>query len=354
MKSWDAILVGGGVIGLSLAIELRKRRLTVLVIERGEPGREASHAAAGMLTSAADPHTPPRLRQLAGASFALYPEFVLEIEDESRRRVDFRAEGTLLFPQDSACGKPLSSEEAAKLEPALGTPLPASFLKEASVDPRQLIAALLRAARHRGIEIASGTPVISLREDGGRCAGVRTARTEFHGGCVVNCAGAWAGELGAPPLPTRPVKGHMLAVIPSRRQMIRHVLRGAEVYLVPRSDGRVVIGSTLEDAGYDKRVHAHVIQSLHQLAANLVPELGEAKIIEAWTGLRPALPDELPALGRGALDGYFIATGHYRNGILLAPITAQVMAQVIRGEQPSCDLQAFAPSRFANASHVSS
>lgn len=347
MKSWDAILVGGGVIGLSLAIELRKHGATVLLIERAEPGREASHAAAGMLTSGADPHTPPLLRPLADASFALYPEFVHELEDESHLRVDFRAEGTLLFPQNSACGKPLSAEEAAKLEPALGTPQPASFLKEATVDPRQLVAALLRAAKHRNIELASGIPVISLIDDGVRCTGVRTARSEFHAALVVNCAGAWAGELGAPPLPTRPIKGHMLAVIPSRRQMIRHVLRSPEIYLVPRSDGRIVIGSTLEDAGYHKRVMAPVIHNLHQLAANLVPELGEAKIIEAWTGLRPTLPDELPALGRGALDGYFIATGHYRNGILLAPITAKVMAQVVRGERPECDLDPFSPARFA-------
>ena len=351
MKSWDVILVGGGVIGLSLAIELRKHGARVLVIERAEPGREASHAAAGMLTSDADPHTPALLRPLADASFRLYPEFVLEIEDESRVRVDFRAEGTLLLLREAACGRPLTAEDAAKLEPALGTPQAASFLNEASVDPRLLIQALLRAAKHRGIEIASGTPVISLMEEGARVAGVRTARTEFHAPVVVNCAGAWSGELGAPALPTRPVKGHMLAVVPSRRQMIRHVLRAPEVYLVPRSDGRIVIGSTLEDAGYDKRVHAQVIQQLHQLAADVVPELGEAKIIEAWTGLRPALPDDLPALGRGGADGYFIATGHYRNGILLAPVTAKVMAEMIRGEQPSCDLAPFSPHRFAQATN---
>ena len=346
MKTWDAILVGAGIVGLSLGLELRKRGARIYILDRGEPGREASSAAAGMLTGG-DPHTLPPLRPLADASLALYPEFVHEVEDEAHQRVDFRAEGSLLIPAEAGCGTLLSSEQTASLEPALGLPQPATKRSEASVDPRLLVSALLRAARHRGIEVASGAAAVSLLSENGRLAGVHTARTDVHGPVVVNCAGAWSGEIGTPALPVRPVKGHMLAVIPPRRPLIRHVLRAPDIYLVPRSDGRVIIGSTLEEAGFDKRVDAATVQRLHQLAANLVPELGEGKIIEAWTGLRPTLPDELPALGRGALDGYYVATGHYRNGILLAPITARIMTQLIAGEQPQCDLSPFSPLRFA-------
>jgi glycine oxidase len=186
---------------------------------------------------------------------------------------------------------------------------------------------------------------------------------------VVNCAGAWSGQLsGIATIPTRPVKGHMLDIIPAQQlaphtttsgsgegvarkaaALLRHVVRSADVYLVPRSDGRIVIGSTVEDVGYDKRVVIGTIQRLHQAAANLVPELGEARIHESWTGLRPGSPDGLPILGATAIPGYFVATGHYRDGILLAPITAQVMAQLIAGQKPDCDLLPFSPSRFDSA-----
>jgi glycine oxidase len=176
--------------------------------------------------------------------------------------------------------------------------------------------------------------------------GVKTTKTEYYAPVVVNCAGAWAGTLGSAGVPTRPVKGQMLALIAPRRDLLRHVVRAPDVYLVPRSDGRIVIGSTSEDAGYDKRVNPATIQALHHKAVMIMPELRQARMLEAWAGLRPGTPDGLPILGRGELDGYFIAAGHYRDGILLAPITALLMTQLIRGMQPEFDLEAFRPERF--------
>ena len=208
------------------------------------------------------------------------------------------------------------------------------------------MAAMLNAAKHREIEVASGSPATELMVNHGTVAGVKTAKTEFHAPIVVNCAGAWASAFGPGRTPTKPVKGQMLALIPSRRNLLRHVVRAPAVYLVPRSDGRIVAGSTLEDAGFDKRVNPDTIQHLHQKAAELLPELGQARILEAWAGLRPGTPDGLQILGRGEVEGYFLTTGHYRDGILMAPITAVVMTQLIRGEQPEFDLKGFAPERF--------
>ncbi len=352
VKTWDAIVVGGGVVGLALARELRKQGASVLIVERGAPGREASHAAAGMLASA-DPTLPAELRALAAASAQAYPEFVHELEDESGAKIDLRCEGTIAFFPAPVCDprwKPVASEEIRKLEPKLEA-LPHGYLsEEGSVDPRGLVAALLKAAKHRGIEIANGERVREIVVENGRAAGVATERTQFKAPVVVNCAGAWAGEVkpGGDARPTqfpmKPVKGQMLAVI--ARHALQRVVRGPEAYLVPRSDGRVLIGATLEEAGFDKRVDPETIQRLHQAGARLVPELGEARMHEAWAGLRPGTNDDLPILGATRIDGLYAATGHYRDGILLAPITARLVAQVIRGERPGIGLEAFSPARF--------
>ncbi len=353
MKTWDVVIAGGGIIGLSLALGLRKHGAAVLIVERQEPGREASHAAAGMLAHC-DPHTPEKLRSLAMASAQLYPEFAHELQDESGEDVDLRREGSIILDVDgpSLCGEaqPLNGEQVARLEPGLAsTGERAEFWPEGSVDPRALTAAALKAAKHRGIEIASGAPVTEILVADGRAAGVKTARTHFSAAVVVNCAGAWAGQIaGAPPLPTRPVKGQMLSVIPPRRDFLRHVVRGPGAYLVPRSDGRILIGATLEEAGFDKRTEPDTIQGLHQAAAHLAPELGQARMLEVWAGLRPGTPDKLPILGATSLPGYFVATGHFRDGILLAPVTALLMTQVVRGAKPEFDISAFSPARFGS------
>lgn len=346
MKTWDALIIGGGIIGLSLAIELRRHGVDVLVLDRNEPGREASHAAAGML-ACCDPHIHPALQPLAAASAEMYPEFVHELADESGLKIDLRCDGTILIGETQRPPRTaveLSPEQIAKLEPGLALRERAFLVGEQSVDPRDLVAALLKAAKHRGIEVASGTTVVGVEVADGRAVGVKTTRTHFPAPVVVNSAGAWAGQIQPLSFPMVPVKGQMLAVV--AHGVLRHVIRGPDVYLVPRTNGRVLVGSTLEYAGYDKRVDPHTLQRLHQAAANLVPQVAEAHMLEDWAGLRPGTPDELPLLGRTAIDGYFIAAGHYRDGILLAPITARIMADVIRGRPPEFDLSPFSPGRF--------
>jgi glycine oxidase len=352
VKTWDVVVIGGGIIGLSLALALRKRGAGVLIVERGEPGREASSAAAGMLADCM--MESPALQRLASASARMYPEFVHELQDESGIPVDLRDQGTIvLLPFEHADECPslpaekLQPSQLSDLEPALAdSPLTAFYLKERSVDPRALVSAALKAAKHRKVDIASGTAVTSVLVSGGRTAGAETGKTSYSAPTVVNCAGAWAGQVLPHALPTRPVKGQMLSVVGSRHGAVHHVVRAPDIYLVPRSDGRVLIGATVEEAGYDKRTDSATIQRMHDAALCLVPALTQARVLEAWAGLRPGTVDALPILGPTRTPGYFAATGHFRDGILLSPITAHLMAQVISGSPPDHDLSAFSPLRF--------
>jgi glycine oxidase len=180
----------------------------------------------------------------------------------------------------------------------------------------------------------------------GHAKGITTTVGALDSGAVVNCAGAWAGQFGPQRFPTRPVKGQMLCLAAPRENLLRLVIRAPQVYLIPRSDGRILAGATVEEAGFDRQTVASTIDRLHDAAAALVPELRHARRIEAWAGLRPGTPDALPILGATATRGYFVATGHFRDGILLAPITARVMADVIAGVQPEYDLAPFSAARF--------
>ncbi len=230
VKNWDAIIIGAGIIGLSLAIELNQQGLRVLVVEKGEPGREASWAAGGMLVDFVL-ETPPGMRELATESARMYPEFVHELEDESGLKIDLRSVGTLVLSRVETGLRPVSAGQSpattqayalprplAELEPALRIwnrtelPLTPLFLKERCVDPRHLTAAAIAAARHRGVDFSHGDHVLSVEVADGKASGVRTNKTQFAAGMVVNCAGAWAGQIGPHPFPTRPVKGQMLCV----------------------------------------------------------------------------------------------------------------------------------------------
>jgi glycine oxidase len=352
VKNWDVIVIGGGIIGLSLSIELRKRGATVLVVERREPGREASHAAGGMLVDCLV-ETPAVLQPLATASARLYPEFAQEIEVESGMKVDLRDQGTIFFLSTANVSHPALQAATlpaplAELEPALADfNRPAFFLQERSVDPRALTTAALHAAKHHGVDISSGDEVTAVDVSSGRVGGVITTKTSFLAPKVVNCAGAWSGQIAPHAFPTRPVKGQMLCLVSPSRNLLKHVIRAPEVYLIPRSDGRILVGTTVEETGFDKRTDVTTIQRLHRAAITLLPELRNAKILEDWAGLRPGTPDALPILGATATPGYYVATGHFRDGILLAPITARVMAEVITGTNCNYDLKPFSPARFS-------
>ncbi len=361
MRNWDVIIIGGGIIGLSLSIELRKKGASVLIVERGEPGREASSAAGGMLVDCLL-ETPNVLQPLATASAGMYPEFAHELEVESGMKVDLRDQGTILVLSSDHIRHPglqssaLLLAELSELEPAMAKlnfdqesqQEMFHYIKERSVDPRALTAAALKAAKHRSVDFSSGDSVTTVNQIDGRVASVTTIKTTFHAPKVVNCAGAWSGQIAPHAFPTRPVKGQMLCLAAPSRTLLKHVIRTPEAYLIPRSDGRIIVGTTVEEAGFDKRTDVDTIQRLHRAAIALVPELRNAKILEDWAGLRPGTPDSLPILGPTATSGYYVATGHFRDGILLAPITAQVMADLIIGKEPAFDLDTFSPSRFSN------
>jgi glycine oxidase len=363
MGAPDVIIIGGGVIGCGLAWELGRAKLSVTVIERHRPGEEASGAAAGMLAPTSEAVEAPAMVSLATSSAALYPSWVAQLADQTSIDVGYRREGTLLVATSEAeaeawrhlPGEFMRGTEVRELEPALSAQIQAAFYlpSDHQVDNRRLMQALLKVVNQSGGEVLSGLPVSQLMTAGGRATGVTLADgTPLAGGAVVNAAGCWAGQLAAvgPRLsPTRPIRGQMVMLKDtaiSGRPLVRHVVRSPRAYIVPRAGGNLLIGSTTEDAGYEKKVTARGIAGLLAGGMEMAPELRRLPFVEAWAGLRPDSPDHLPILGATDLENYFVATGHFRNGILLAPITAKLVAEVILGQSPSLELEPFSPLRF--------
>ncbi|MHB8736827.1 MAG: glycine oxidase ThiO [Terriglobales bacterium] len=350
----DVIVVGGGLIGLATARELQRRGLRVTLLERGRVGQEASWAGAGMLAAMAlpDGHA---LRPLATASAALYPDFIAELRAETGMSVELGQGGTLaLTPHDA--GTPITSAEAKILVPGLvdaafEEKTSATFLRDDHyVDNRQLLTALRRAVELRGVRIEEECSVRRVLTVDGACS-VETNRGVRSTGQLVIAAGAWAGEITTPAgvYPVQPRKGQMVGFRPSAARLTR-VLVAREVYLVPRRDGRVLAGATLEDVGFNRTVLPEVTATLRGHAMRLLPALAAADLEESWAGFRPGTPDGLPLLGEGQVAGLWLATGHFRDGILLTPVTAAIMGDLLTGETPGYDLTAFRPDRFFGAS----
>lgn len=345
MSSPDVIIAGAGIIGVSLALELRERGAEVLVLDRGDPGREASSAAAGML-AAGDHETPAGLRDFAETSAKLYPAFVDRLESLSGINVDFRRHGNVvLLPESTPLPghQPLSAADLAAMEPAIaGQGIFAFFIPGDTVDPLSLMRAALASAARQEVEVRRHTEVLEIRQAGNQVevmtdSGTLTARV------AVNCRGAWAGPS------VRPRKGQLLSLMPTNQRLLTRVLQAPEVYVVPRSSGRIVLGATVEDVGFDKKIVPAAVEGLRKAAVRYIPELSSAPVLETWAGLRPGTPDNLPLLGVAESPGIFIASGHFRNGILLAPATAKVMADLIEGKTPAVDVANFAPGRFVAA-----
>lgn len=340
MTATRAIIVGGGIIGLSIARELASRNYHVCLFDKGKVGLEASSAAAGMLAPRLEFSPEDDLLGPALESLALYPEFVREVEQETHREIDLRTDG--IVRPSAASDTDVCPEGAERvtgralqdLLPGLSKEIPVAyfFAGEGSVDNRVLVAALGEACRRRGVEVREQQSVHEVLVSGDAVCGVRTDRGEEAADIVVNCAGAWAGELQAPApqLTIRPIKGQMLVlrcqppVAPPRFVIYTH-----DAYLVPRNDGRVIVGATVEDVGYDKRVEAWAITRHLQRAIELFPAIGAAQVSDYWAGLRPQGLQKVPQLGGSGPHGYYLATGHYRNGILLAPWTAKTIGDLI-------------------------
>jgi glycine oxidase len=373
VKTFDVVIVGGGIIGGSIAFDLAQRNLRVAVLDRQDLMQEASWAAAGMLSPAPDCPAAIPLVPLGRASLAVYPKFVEAVEDASGMRTGYRTCGAIevichgeverelstLVALHHGLGlacEPLSLEEASSMEPLLGRDARAAALlpDECSIEPRALAPAVLAAASSTGVALCPDMKVISLVYDGKKCIGVKASSGEiFQAAHVVLAAGCWSSQIheAAPYAPTIPVRGQ-LAALRHSGPPLRHVLRSERGYLVPRgleSPQTVVTGSTSENAGYEKRVTSGGMEQILSAANELVPELAKAEVIETWCGLRPGTPDQLPILGPTDIDGLVIATGHYRNGILLAPITAKLIGEWIGERRTSLDWAAFSPLRFTRA-----
>jgi len=377
VSAYDVIIVGGGLIGSSIAFELASEKLRVAVLDRQEPGREASWAAAGMLQTAPESTDGIPLVPLARASLALYPDFIRGVESDSGRPVELRKTGAMeiFFSADAkrelstlvalhhGLGlpiEPLPLDEAFEMEPAISRHAQAAALlpEECALDSRALTEAVLAAAVARGAEVRAGVEVDSLITngkpggDGARVEGVVAGRQRIAAGHVILAAGAFSSRLAAAYryAPTRPMRGQMVA-LRSSAAPIERVLRSTRGYIVPRDDAqpqRLVAGSTLENAGYEKRVTPEGLAHILEAAQELVPGLAGAEIIETWCGLRPDTPDHLPILGPTDVENLVIATGHFRNGILLAPITAKLIAEWIIEHRVSFDWEMFSPLRFAS------
>jgi glycine oxidase len=375
VKTFDAVIVGGGAIGAATAFELAGEKLRVLVIDRQEPGREASWAAAGMLSPGPDSPEALPLVPLGKESLQLYPDFVAAIEEACGRTVDFAREGTFevfagpdgenarerMIQEYRDLGlaiETISVEAARELEPALDAAASAAawLPDEATVDPRLLTEAVLAAAERRGAVIRAGCAVEWLLCEHGACTGVIAAGGEkIVGEHVVVAAGTFCGTIEdcvsgtdgklARYAPVRPVRGQLVA-LRSENVKLKKVLRSSRGYLVPRRDGRIIAGSTLENVGFAKQVTPEGIRKILEGAKELAPALADAEIVEQWAGLRPDSPDHLPIIGPTEMKGLLIATGHYRNGILLAPVTAKIVRDWIVKGKASFAAENFSPLRF--------
>jgi glycine oxidase len=370
MKKFDVAIAGGGLIGGSIALELARAGLRVGLFDRQEPGQEASWAGAGILSPAPESAAMISLVPLGKASMAIYPEFVRMAEEISGQSVGYRPKGTLqaLFSRDAReelstvialhhglglKAEPLRADDARELEPSLSEDLEAAVLRpdEASVDNRALTQAVLDAARRSGVEFFSESSVEAIWRDGGKCAGLTLKNEKIAAQWTVIAAGCFSASIEgvAPYAPVRPAKGQMIALRADDLK-IERVLWSEKIYLVPRNDGRILAGATVEYTGFEKDVTAGGIEKVLAGAIELSPDLANARVEETWAGLRPDSPDHLPILGPTDIDGLLIATGHFRGGILLTPITAKLVSEWVTQQRVSVDWDRFSPMRFQAAS----
>jgi glycine oxidase len=275
----------------------------------------------------------------------MFPDFVGKLESAADMKVDFRRWGTIALmgagPAPSEY-RSLSADDIRRLEPSLlSHGHPTFFVQEDSVDPYLLMRWALAVATKLGVEIRGHTAVKKIQQRGTE-VDVETDAGSFAAQAAVDCRGAWSEP------PVKPRKGQMLYLQP-HSNFLQHVLRAPDVYIVPRSTGKILVGATVEDVGFDKSVVPSTTQNLLRAAARYLPELASAPIVQSWAGLRPGTPDDLPIIGPTESPGVFIASGHFRNGILLAPVTAKIVANLVSNQSSPIDISSFSPLRFAQA-----
>ena len=374
MKIYDAVVAGGGLIGASIALELASAGLKVAVFDPQKPGREASWASAGMISASPESAAMASLLPTSLASVRLYPEFIQRTEELSGKSVGYRKDGALdivltqeeqggiaeVLAQHRAAGlraELLTNQQACELEPSLNPELRTAMHRpdEASLDNRIFTEATLEAARRKGVEIFSGNGAMALWSEGHTCKGLQLETGRVEARWTVIAAGCFSARIeGAVSYaPVVPAKGQMIA-LRCDAVRLRHDLWSGHMYLVPRNDGRIIAGSTVEYEGFDRGVTAAGMKKILTGAISLVPALEKARIEETWAGLRPDSPDHLPILGPTDREGLLIATGHFRSGILLAPITARLICEWVTTQKVSVDWAPFSPMRFQKMSQTCS
>jgi glycine oxidase len=366
MKMFDVAIAGGGLIGSSIALELARAGLRVSLFDRQEPGLEASWASAGILSPAPESPAMIGMVPLGKASMSLYPEFVQMVEEISGQSVGYRAKGTLevvtsrhareelstIIALHHGLGleaEPLSATDARGMEPSLREDIEAAVFRpaEASVDNRLMTRAIIEGARKSGVEVFPGQGVQAIWRERDTCNGLITGTEKISAKHTVIAAGCFSAQIqGAEQYaPVRPAKGQMISLrCPETK--IERVLWGDDIYLVPRNNGRVLAGATVEYAGFDKTLTAGGQRKLLSAAIDLVPAFEKAQVEETWAGLRPDSPDHLPILGPTDVQGLMMATGHFRSGVLLTPITAKLIREWITLGNVSEQWDRFSPMRF--------
>lgn len=365
LKKADVIIVGAGVIGLAIARELAQRGVRDLIlIERGKPGAEASWAAGGILAPQVEADRPDEFFRLACASRDLYPDFAEALREETGIDVELDKSGTLYIgftePEEhemrarhdwqASAGLQidwLTGDEARALEPNISPKVRYAlrFPNDYQVENRRLVQALVASNQKSGVNVVTNCEVRSLRIEHERVTGVDTSSGFFSAPTVIVAAGAWTTQITHADIQIDPVRGQMLCF--NAAQIASHVIYSSRGYLVPRRDGRLLAGSTSEAVGFDKRVTDEGVHSIKSMAFEIAPCLADLALIDSWAGFRPHAEDNFPVIGPAEdVAGLFYATGHYRNGILLAPITAKVIADSVLNSNISSLAEKFLPARF--------
>jgi glycine oxidase len=366
-KSADVVIVGGGVIGCATAFWLAKAGLAPLVLERDQLACEASGESAGMLAPQSEADRPGPSFEFRLAGRCLFPSLAEELLDATGMDIEYRQIGILVPYFGEANGKALLARarwqgerglrvemleraDVQAAEPLLSDKAPGAirFPEEAHVNSRTLVMALAAAASRHGATFTTGCPAMGVLRQGNKVTGVRTGEGNVSTGTVVLAAGPWSGLFGEAlglRIPVSPAKGELVLVRPEGR-LPRQIIYSKEAYLIPTPRGEAILGTTVEFVGYDKRSTVSGIRAILAGVTETVPAIGAATMLRAWAGLRPHTPDELPLIGRSpTLDGLIVASGHFRNGILLGPLTGRLVQELILGAPPSIPLEPFRPDR---------
>lgn len=360
----DAAIVGGGVIGCAIALQLAEAGLNVVVVDKGEPGKESSYAAGGMLTPAMELSHADAFFDLALSSRNLYADYAKKLYALSGIDIEYRSEGTICpafsESEEEELNRKIEFAQLAgmrveflkggavrELEPQLSfkTRAALKFPDDHQVNSRRFIQALYAASLNAGVRFLNYTQVSEIKIESNTVTGIITSKGDIYSKKVIIAAGSWSGLLQQR-IPVKPIRGQMIAFeMPS--PPIKHVLFSHRGYLIPRLAGFVIAGSTTEDIGFDKRNTGEGLRTIIDIAAEIAPDIVKQPIVEIWSGLRPGTSDHKPILGPDPdVNGLYYATGHYRNGILLTPITAQIIGDlIVKGESP-INIEAFAISRF--------